>query len=193
MNNELKIESTNTALILIDLQKGITSMPAEPLPAHKVIENANRLVQSFHTKDVQVIFVRVAYSPDGKNRLRTDVDEPMVRSSAFPADWSEIVEELERKKGDLVITKHQWGAFYGTGLDMELRRRRLNTIVLGGISTNYGVESTARDAYERGYRLIFAVDAMASRSASDHEFAVNRIFRRIGLVRTSDEIIKSMK
>lgn len=193
MNNELRIEISNTALILIDLQKGITSMPAEPLSSQDVVRNANRLVKFFHSKEAQVIFVRVAYSPDRKNMLHPEADEPMIRNRELPPDWSELVRELERKDEDLVITKHQWGAFYGTGLDMELRRRKIKTLVLGGISTNYGVESTARDAYERGYQLIFASDAMSSRSASDHEFAVNRIFRRIGLVRTSDVIINSLK
>lgn len=193
MSTEIKIDSATTALVLIDLQKGITSRPAEPLTSDKVINNANLLVKSFHWKQAQVVFVRVAHSPDGKNMLHPMVDEAAYRTGSRPPDWSEIVPELERTESDLLITKHQWGAFYGTELDMELRRRGINTIVLGGISTNYGVESTARDAYERGYQLIFAVDAMASRAAADHEFAVTRIFPRIGLVRKTEEIIKAFE
>ena len=79
-----------------------------------------------------------------------------------PADWAEIVPELGPEPGDLVITKRQWGAFYGTELDLQLRRRGIDTILLTGIATNIGVESTARDAYERGYRQVFVEDAMAA-------------------------------
>ena len=109
-------------------------------------------------------------------------------STPRPANWSEIVPELERKDNDFVITKHEWGAFYGTELDLQLRRRGITHIVLGGIATNYGVESTARDAYEHGYNLVFASDAMSSRLASDHDFALARIFPRIGRVRLTSEI-----
>jgi nicotinamidase-related amidase len=192
MNPQLLIENEKTALILIDLQKGIVSMPTEPNPSNVVIKNANMLVQAFHKNKAQVVFVRVAYSHDGKNMLRQEVDEPTVRKASLTPDWSSIVPELEFKEGDLHITKRQWGAFYGTELDLELRRRKINTIVLCGISTNYGVESTARDAFERGYNLIFASDAMASRSASDHEFTITRIFPRIGRIRSTEEIISVM-
>lgn len=181
-----------TALVLIDLQQGIVSMPTAPIPADLVIQNARKLVDAFHRFDAQVILVRVAGAPDGRDMLRPDADEPMVRSGPRPDDWSEIVSELTPQGSDLVVTKRQWGAFYGTELDLELRRRGIHTIVLGGISTNYGVESTARDAYERGYRLIFANDAMAARETSDHEFAVTRIFPRIGRVRNTEEIIRGL-
>ena len=116
------------------------------------------------------------------------VDEPQPMRQ-LPADFSEIVAELGPKDGDIVVTKRQWGAFYGTDLDLQLRRRGITTIVLGGIATNYGVESTARDAYERGYQLVLVEDAMSARSASDHAFAFDRIFPRIGRVcRTADVI-----
>ena len=91
------------------------------------------------------------------------------------------------------MTKRQWGAFYGTDLDLQLRRRGVRTIVLGGISTNYGVETTARDAWERNYNVVFAEDAMAARSAEDHAFAVTRIFPRIGRVSSADEVLAALR
>jgi nicotinamidase-related amidase len=124
--------------------------------------------------------------------LHPKTDSPMIRRGEMPKDWAEIVTELSPTREDLVITKHQWGAFYGTELDLELRRRGIKTIVLCGISTNYGVESTARDAYERGYDLIFAQDAMAARTKADHEFAVTRIFPRIGRVRQTGQIVATL-
>ena len=132
-------------------------------------------------------------SSDGKDILHPNVDQPMIRHGEITKDWSEIVGELTPTNEDLLITKHQWGAFYGTELDLELRRRGVKTIILGGISTNIGVESTARDAYERGYNLIFAEDAMASMTKTDHEFTIQRIFPRIGKVRKTEEILLAIK
>jgi nicotinamidase-related amidase len=182
-----------TALILIDLQKGIVLMPTEPLNPDQVIMNAQKLTRAFHKAKAQVILVHVSGAPDGKDMLHPQADEPMMRSSELPKDWASIVEQLTPAGSDLVITKRQWGAFYGTELDLELRRRGVKTIVLGGIATNFGVESTARDAYERGYNLIFASDAMAARSSADHEFALTRIFPRIGKVRQTEEIINALQ
>jgi nicotinamidase-related amidase len=91
--------------------------------------------------------------------------------------------------GDLVVTKRQWGAFYATDLDQQLRRRSIRTIVLGGIATNFGVESTARAAFDRGYELVFAENAMSSISAEAHHFSVNNIFPLMGRVRSVEEIV----
>src|ERR1041384_346787 len=103
-------------------------------------------------------------------------------------DFGAFVPELERPPTDVVITKHQWGAFYGTELDLQLRRRGVRTIVLCGIATNFGVESTARDGWERNYAIVFAEDAMAGVSAEAHQFAISTIFPRIGRVRSTEEI-----
>ena len=93
-----------------------------------------------------------------------------------------------KQTSDICITKRQWGAFYGTELDLQLRRRGVRTIVLGGIATNIGVESTARDAWERGYAIILAEDATSGQSAELHKFAIENIFPRISRVTKSTEI-----
>lgn len=126
--------------------------------------------------------VRVTPSPDRKDALRPIADAVMPVQTP-PPDWAEIVTEMGPKEGDFVITKRQWGAFYGTELDLELRRRGITTIVLCGISTNIGVESTARVAYEYGYNQIFAEDAMSAMSAEEHMFTITKTFPRIGLVK----------
>jgi nicotinamidase-related amidase len=112
--------------------------------------------------------------------------------SALPPDWFSLAPEVGPQPGDLIITKRQWGAFHGTELDLQLRRRGVQTIVLGGISTNIGVESTARGAYEHGYAQVFVEDAMASHSAEAHAFAVKNIFPRIGNVRSTDDVLAAM-
>lgn len=194
MNKALlsNLDPRTTALVLIDLQQGIVSMPTEPYSTQEVIGNARKLVEAFHQNNALVILVHVAGAPDGKDMLRPGADEPMVRSGDMPKNWAEIVPELTPKEHDLLITKRQWGAFYGTELDLELRRRWITTIVLGGIATNFGVESTARDAYERGYELLFAENAMASRTKADHDFAITRIFPRIGRIRSTEEVIAAV-
>jgi nicotinamidase-related amidase len=183
-----QLDPSKTALVLIDLQRGITAFPAEPHATLEVIANAARLADCFRAAGAPVVLAHVATRPDGGDRLSAPVDEPQVLRQ-LPADFSEIVAELGPKDGDIVVTKRQWGAFYGTDLDLQLRRRGITTIVLGGIATNYGVESTARDGYERGYQLVLVEDAMSARSAGDHAFAFARIFPRIGRVcRTADVI-----
>ena len=91
-----------------------------------------------------------------------------------------------------MITKRQWGAFYGTDLDLQLRRRGRTTIVLCGIATCFGVESTARGAYEHGYEQIFAEDAMAALTAAEHEHAITRVLPRIGRIRTTAQILADL-
>ncbi len=105
----------------------------------------------------------------------------------FPADFSELVDGL-KQPSDICITKRQWGAFHGTELDLQLRRRGIQTIVLAGVSTNIGVESTARQAWENGYALVLAEDATTSQSAELHRFSVENIFPRISRILKSEEI-----
>jgi nicotinamidase-related amidase len=190
MELKLTVNTESTALVIIDLQKGIVSMPAVPHSSEQVLNRTNSMIKAFHKNNALVIFVRVAFSADRKNALNLEVDErPFTAGANLPANWSEIIPELEMRENDIIVTKRQWGAFYGTELDMELRRRGIKTIVLCGIATNYGVESTARDAYERGYNIIFAEDAMSSRNADDRNFAITRIFSRIGRVRKTQEVL----
>jgi nicotinamidase-related amidase len=93
---------------------------------------------------------------------------------------------------DIKITKRQWSAFYGTELDLQLRRRGIETIVLGGISTNIGVESTARAAHEHGYSLVLVEDAMSCGAPEHHDASLNFVFPRLGLVRQSGDVLEAL-
>ena len=188
----LTIDPAATALVLIDLQKGITGRTTAPHAAADVVARAVTLADAFRARGAPVVLVRVAFAPDGSDRVRVPVDEPPPTMPATP-EWSEIVAPLGPRPGDLLVTKHQWGAFYGTELDLQLRRRGVRTIVIGGISTNFGVESTARDAFERNYALVFVEDAMAALSAEGHAFAVTQIFPRLGLVRSSADVLAAVR
>jgi nicotinamidase-related amidase len=157
-----------------------------------VIANSVRLLTAARAAGAQPILVHVGGSPDGADRLKTSTDQPMRATGNLPPDWSELIPKLGHQPADIVILKRQWGAFYGTDLDLQLRRRGLTTIVICGIATEFGVESTARDAYEHGYEMIFAEDAMTGLSAESHANSVERIFPRLGRVRSTDEIIAAL-
>ncbi|MGA2507128.1 MAG: hydrolase [Chitinispirillaceae bacterium] len=185
------IDKLKTALVVIDLQKGIAGRQTAPYISDIVIKNAAAIAEAFRKNGMPVFLVRVAPSPDRKDSLHPIADAVMPFQTP-PPDWADIVPELGPKQGDFVITKHQWGAFYGTELDLEFRRRGITTMVLCGISTSIGVESTARFAYEYGYNQIFAEDAMSALSAEEHLFTVTKIFPRIGLVRKTREIVAAL-
>jgi nicotinamidase-related amidase len=186
--NPPKIDLTKSALVLIDLQKGIVGRATEPHAAADVVRRSAQLAARFREAKAPVVLVNVAFSPDFGDALKQEVDLKF-QMGQLPPDWTELVAELDPQPSDLRITKHQWGAFYGTELDLQLRRRGVTTIVLGGISTNMGVESTARAAHEHGYQLVLVEDAMASMSGDDHKFAVTKIFPRVGLVRSTEEVL----
>jgi nicotinamidase-related amidase len=190
MKNTL-IDRAKTALVTIDLQKGIVGRQTAPHASDSVVRNAAALAEAFRKRGMSVFLVRVTPSSDGKDALRPIADAPMQFQPPSP-DWADIVPELGPKQGDFVITKHQWGAFHGTDLDLQFRRRGISTMLLCGISTNIGVESTARFAYEYGYDQIFAEDAMSALSAEEHTFTVTKIFPRIGLVRKTKELLADL-
>ncbi|BDI29539.1 hydrolase [Capsulimonas corticalis] len=188
---KLTLDPKTTALVLIDLQKGVVSRDVAPYSSQDVVAQSARLAERFRELESTVALVHVSFHPDGRDRLTAPVDESMASASP-PPGWDEFVPELSPRPSDLVVTKHQWGAFYETGLDLQLRRRGVQTIVLGGLVTNFGVESTARDAYERGYAVVLAEDAMASMTAEAHEFAVKSVFPRLGRVRSVQNILDAL-
>lgn len=190
--DKLGISRESTALVVIDLQKGIASADRQLAPhsASEVVGNAAKLAEAFRQKGMPVFLVHVVASD--KERLSVIADEQNWGSSAPGKDWSDFMPELGRSDRDIVIAKRQWGAFYGTDLELQLRRRGMDTIVLCGISTNHGVESTARFAYEYGFQQIFAEDAMSSMTAEMHNIAIGTSFRRMGRVRTTQEILDSL-
>lgn len=179
-----------TALVVIDLQKGIMARTCAPLEPATVVQGAARLATAFRALGAFVVLVHVD-TRDGKDMLRPNADSPMSAAAAQrPPDFGQFVPELGPMPTDHLVTKHNWGAFHGTDLDLQLRRRGIETIVLCGIATNFGVETTAREAFQHGYQQIFAVDAMTALSAEEHAHTVKYIFPRIGRVRTVEEIIR---
>jgi len=191
MAEALRLDPKQTALVLIDLQQGILGRQTAPYSAAEVLARGVRLANAFRKAGGLVVLVHVSYSADGGDALTQPTDAGPLAATRG-ADWDVISPDLGRSDRDLVITKRQWGAFYGTPLDMQLRRRGIKTIVIGGIATNFGVESTARDAYERGYALVFVEDAMSGLSNEAHGFAIANIFPRLGRVRSTEEVLDAV-
>jgi nicotinamidase-related amidase len=174
---------------MIDLQNGIVGRPElAPRSGADVVATAEALASRFRAAGAKIVWVTVGWDEDFGDALKAPVDEPMMRPPGeAPKVFSELVAGLAAP-GDISVRKRQWGAFHGTELDLQLRRRGIDTIALGGIATNFGVESTARAAWEHGYAVVIVEDACASLSADAHAFAIERIFPRIARVRQSADI-----
>jgi nicotinamidase-related amidase len=170
-----------TAIVVIDLQKGIVTIPAVH-PIAEVVQRAASLVKAFRRHGLPVVLVNVA----GRAPGRTEAGAP---NFSPPADWTELVAELEVQPEDHLVTKMRWGAFYGTSLDATLKRLGVTEIVLAGVSTSVGVETTARSAYEHGYNVVLATDAMTDRDPGAHANSIERIFPKLGETATTAEIL----
>ena len=177
----------NIAIVVIDLQRWITSMPTSPYDSKVVIENSVKLIKLCREKKFPVFLVHVDFL--WNDILSPVCDTPMHRWE-LPSWWADFVSELDVQPSDVIITKRQWWAFYGTELDLQLRRRGIDTVILCGIATSIGVESTARQAYELGYNEIFPEDAMASRSEEEHNSTIKNIFPRIGQVKSTQDVME---
>jgi nicotinamidase-related amidase len=188
---DFSLDVKTTALVVIDLQKGIATIPTVPHSNEEVRRKAQQLADGFRAKQSLVVLVRVDPGPGGilLPRPITDVQRPPLGGAP---DFAEIVPEIGPKAGDVVVTKHHPCAFNGTDLDIQLRRRGIQTIVLCGISTNVGVEATARIGFEHGYNLVFADDAMSARDAELHTVSVSKFFPTIGRVRRVAQIISAL-
>jgi nicotinamidase-related amidase len=169
-----------TALILIDLQKGVlTNHGAHPVP--EILKNATALANAFRSRGLLVVLVNVAGTAPGRT-------EQALTHGPRPTDWSELVSELDPQPQDYLVTKRTWGAFTSSDLQTYLDRTGVTQVVIGGVSTSIGVESTARHAYELGYHVTLAVDAMTDRSAKAHRNSIEHIFPRLGETGTTADI-----
>src|SRR5262249_44199129 len=156
-----------TALLVVDLQKGLAALPTAH-PMADVVGNAAALLNAFRGRGLPVVLINV----DGRAPGRS---ERSFSTHAFPAGWTEFLPELNRHPGDHVVTKRTWGALTNTDLEAYLRGRGVTQVVVSGVSTSSGVESTARQAHELGFNVALAVDAMTDMNADVHHNSVARI------------------
>jgi nicotinamidase-related amidase len=178
----------NPALVVIDLQKGLTAVPtAQPLA--EIIQRSASLAQAFRRHGLPVVLVNATGGAPG----RTEAGRPSLADRPPAPDWTDIVPELDPQPSDLRVTKQRWGAFTGTSLDAQLHDLGVTQIVLTGVATSAGVESSARSAHEHGYHVVLATDAMTDRDPDVHRHSVERIFPRIGETATTAEILDMLE
>lgn len=162
-----------SALIVIDLQKGIVSMPGTSHPTADVVRRSALLADAFRARGLPVVFVNVAGAAPGRTE--------QARTRVAPAPgWDELVPELGRQPQEHLVTKKTWGAFTGTDLEAHLKALGVTQLVLTGVATSIGVESTARQAHECGFNVSLVIDAMADLNMDAHVNSVTRIFPRLG-------------
>lgn len=171
-----------TALIVVDLQKGIAGYPLVH-PLAEIIRRTRELIDAFRENDLPVVLVNVAGRAPGRT-------EQGVRSSqTLTKGWTELLPELGRQSGDIVVTKHSWGAFATTNLEQQLKARGVTQVVVTGVVTSVGVEATARQAYEQGFNVTFALDAMTDVSEEAHVYSIANVFPRLGEIGSTQEIL----
>ena len=181
----LTVLDSHPALIVIDLQKGIVSLPTQA-SIEGVLHNARRLADGFRAKKLPVVLVNVTALPPG----RTDAKRVL---RDLPPDWAELVPELGQQPTDHLVTKRTPGAFTGTGLEDHLRAQGVTQVFVIGVSTSNGVEATARQALELGLNVVTVTDAMTDLQADAHEWSVSRVFPRISETTSTDEVLEHLQ
>lgn len=171
-----------TALIVVDLQKGLMSYPFVH-PIGKIVDRARALANAFREQDLPVVLVTV----DGGAPGRTE--QPPRQTGERPKGWADIIPELDAQPGDIRVTKRTWGAFASTDLEHRLRALGMTQVVVAGVATGTGVEATARQAYELGFNVTLAIDAMTDARPQAHDYSLTNIFPRLGETGTAQEII----
>jgi nicotinamidase-related amidase len=171
----------NTALIVIDLQKGIVALPTAH-SASEVVQHVRRLLDAFRQRGLPVVLVNVDRGAPGRTERAFSIKD-------MPADWTDLIPELDQQPSDIILTKHSWGAFATTDLDAQLKSRGVTQVVVTGVATGTGVEATARQAYEAGFNVTLAVDAMTDMRAEAHAYSIANVFPRLGETGTTQDII----
>jgi nicotinamidase-related amidase len=172
------------ALVVIDMQKGIVGLPtAHPMAG--IVEKIARLTSAFRAAGQPVVLVNVTGLAPGRNERKFNFQPP--------ADWTELIPELDAQPGDHLVTKMQVGAFRNTGLDDLLRKAGATQAFVVGVATGSGVESTARAAYDHGYNVVLVTDAMTDMDAEVHRHSVEKTFPRIGETTTTDQVLVALK
>jgi nicotinamidase-related amidase len=171
----------NTALVVIDLQKGVVGLPtAHPIAG--VLASATVLTSAFRRRGLPVVLVNATGLAPGRTEQGHSLE-------GMPAGWADLAPELNAQPEDLLVTKRTWGAFTNTDLEARLKALGVTQVVVAGVATSFGVESTARHAHELGFNVTLALDAMTDMSLEAHDNSVARIFPRLGETGSTKEIV----
>lgn len=189
----LELNPQATALVLIDLQKGLLALQTAPYTTAQVVDNAGRLARTLAAAGGTVVLVRVDFGENLAAAPHGRTDTPLtVPPGGIPADWTELTPDITAIRPHIVVTKRSWSAFFGTDLDLQLRRRNVTHMIVGGLATNFGVESTARDGWQYNYNVVVAEDSCSTFTDDMHRFAVEKTLPRVSLVRKTEAILSAI-
>ena len=172
----------DTALIVVDLQKGIVSGNFIH-PIGEVIDRTCALIDVFRAQSLPVVLVNVAGRAPGRT------EQGPRSNTSLSEGWTDLLPQLNRQPTDLVVTKRSWGAFATTDIEHQLKLRGVTQGVVTGVVTSTGVEATARQAYEQGFNVTLAIDAMTDIQAEAHEYSIRNVFPRLGETGSTQEVI----
>jgi nicotinamidase-related amidase len=179
-----------TALVVIDLQSRIMGMSLGPYSAADVVDRTAAMARQLRSQGGTLVYVKVGFSEGFADALQQPVDAVMPRPpGARGTDGMDYAPAFDALPPEVWITKRQWSAFFGTELDLQLRRRGIETVIIAGIATNFGVEQTAREAWQHGYAVLIPADATTAVSEDMHRFAVEKIFPRIARVVSTEAVL----
>ena len=189
----LDLDTATTALVIIDLQEGILSPDPVPHGREAIVGRAAELGRVFAAAGRPIIVTTTDFAagyadaPTGRADALWQLPE-----GGLPPEFARLAPEIGALPTAVRITKRQMSAFFGAELDLQLRRRGCDTLVICGIATNLGVEATARAAFDLNYHVVVAADACGSVAPGLHDFAVKNILPRIARVRRTAEIIQAL-
>jgi nicotinamidase-related amidase len=172
----------NTSLLVIDLQKGIVNGNFIH-PVGNIIDRTRALIDVFRAKNLPVVLVNVAGRAPGRT------EQGPRGNTSFANGWTDFLPELDQQSSDIVVTKRSWGAFATTDLEHQLQARGVTQIVVTGVATSGGVEATGRQAWEQGFNVTLATDAMTDIREEAHQYSIRNVFPRIGETGSTREII----
>jgi nicotinamidase-related amidase len=176
----------NTALIVVDLQKGILSVPSIH-PMGDIVARARTLLDAFRRHALPVVLVNVTGVAPGRT------EQPPRLTGAMPEGWTDLIADLDRQPSDIVVTKRTWGAFANTDLEARLKALCVTQVVVCGVATGTGVESTARQAYEQGFNVTLAIDAVTDARPEAHAYSIANVFPRLGETGTTNDVIQLLE
>ncbi|ASW09863.1 cysteine hydrolase [Rhizobium sp. 11515TR] len=174
-----------TALMVVDLQKGVTSA-ALIESITPIIDRAVALIRAFRQHNLPVVLVNAAGTAPGRT------EQPGRHTGPLPDGFTDFIPELDRQPGDIVVTKYSWGAFATTDLDARLKSLGVTQVVVIGVATGTGVEATARQAFEAGYNVALAIDTMTDTRPEAHAYSIKNVFPRLGETATTEEIMTEL-
>ena len=187
------LQTKTTALVIVDLQLGILAPEPMPFGRADIVARSESLGRAFVEANAPIFLTATNFSPGYADAPKGAADSPWaLPQDGLPVDFATLVPEIDALPAAVRITKRQMSAFFGAELDLQLRRRGCDTVVICGVATNLGVEATARAAFDLNYNVVVASDACGSVAPGLHEFAVEHILPRIARVRQTAEIIQAL-